>query len=201
MSESTQPPDPSPESTGPGDEEIQPFVITMPDDPASGGDWYLWAAVLALIALVAFWPAINGTFLWDDDQYVTQNRALLDACGPEGNLENSAGDDPVLSADVHGVLDRASDLGEQFAGISGGEPAAARGGGGGAVANPSAAENSRGVGGGGDLGGASAAGRIRLLDQRMQECSQRVAGARVGAVLSGIRGTSRSGVPSDELGT
>jgi tetratricopeptide (TPR) repeat protein len=81
MSESTQQPDPSPESTGGGDEEIQPFVITMPDDPASGGDWYLWAAVLALIALVAFWPAINGSFLWDDDQYVTHNHALLDASG------------------------------------------------------------------------------------------------------------------------
>jgi tetratricopeptide (TPR) repeat protein len=81
MSESMQQPDPSPGSTGPGEEEMQPFIITMPDDPASGGDWYLWAAVLALIALVAFWPAINGTFLWDDDQYVTQNRALLDPSG------------------------------------------------------------------------------------------------------------------------
>ena len=45
-------------------DEVQPFVITLPDDPASGQDWYLWAAVLALIALVAFWPAISGTFLW-----------------------------------------------------------------------------------------------------------------------------------------
>jgi len=74
MTEPTQQPEPSPE-------EMQPFVITMPDDPASGKDWYLWAAVLALIALVAFWPAINGTFLWDDDQYVTQNKALQNASG------------------------------------------------------------------------------------------------------------------------
>jgi tetratricopeptide (TPR) repeat protein len=74
MTEPTQQPEPSPE-------EMQPFVITMPDDPASGKDWYLWAAVLGLIALVAFWPAINGTFLWDDDQYVTQNKALQDASG------------------------------------------------------------------------------------------------------------------------
>ncbi len=81
MSESTQQPDPSPDSIGSSDEEMQPFVITMPDDPASGNDWYLWAAVLALLALVAFWPAINGTFLWDDDQYVTHNHALLDASG------------------------------------------------------------------------------------------------------------------------
>ena len=79
MSQPTQPTDPSPESTG--GEELQPFVITLPDDPASEKDWYLWAAVLGLIALVAFWPAINGTFLWDDDQYVSQNRALQDVSG------------------------------------------------------------------------------------------------------------------------
>ena len=82
MSDPAPKPDLSPESNG--DEEIQPFVITMPDDPSSGGDWYLWAAVLALIALVAFWPAINGTFIWDDEQYVTQNRALQ---SPQGLVE------------------------------------------------------------------------------------------------------------------
>jgi tetratricopeptide (TPR) repeat protein len=65
----------------PASEEAQPFVITLPDDPASHNDWYLWAAVMVLIALVAFWPAISGTFLWDDDQYVTQNKSLLDASG------------------------------------------------------------------------------------------------------------------------
>src|ERR1700722_19803766 len=85
MSQPPQPPDPplgsSMDSNEPGSEDVQPFVIALPDDPASGRDWYLWAAVLALIALVAFWPAISGTFLWDDDQYVTQNKALLDASG------------------------------------------------------------------------------------------------------------------------
>src|SRR5208282_2251457 len=81
MSQPALQPDPSPDSPGEGREESEPFTITMPDDPASERDWYLWAAVLALIALVAFWPAINGTFIWDDDHYVTQNRALLDASG------------------------------------------------------------------------------------------------------------------------
>jgi hypothetical protein len=81
MSDSAQQNNPSPDSPGGNGEEIQPFVITMPDDPSSGADWYLWAAVLALIALVAFWPAINGGFLWDDDQYVTHNPALVDASG------------------------------------------------------------------------------------------------------------------------
>ncbi|HEX4053236.1 MAG TPA: hypothetical protein VHX86_03130 [Tepidisphaeraceae bacterium] len=81
MSQESQPPNPPTDSNDPAMDEVQPFVITLPDDPASGQDWYLWAAVLALIALVAFWPAISGTFLWDDDQYVSQNHALLDASG------------------------------------------------------------------------------------------------------------------------
>src|SRR5580698_7072236 len=72
--------EPSPESNE--QEQAQPLIITLPDDPASKKDWYLWAAVLGLVALVAFWPAIDGTsFLWDDDQYVTQNKALDDAAG------------------------------------------------------------------------------------------------------------------------
>jgi tetratricopeptide (TPR) repeat protein len=81
MSQPPQPPNPPMDPNDPASEEAQPFVITLPDDPASRNDWYLWAAVMALIALVAFWPAISGTFLWDDDQYVTQNPALLDATG------------------------------------------------------------------------------------------------------------------------
>jgi tetratricopeptide (TPR) repeat protein len=91
MSEAEQPNSQSPDSSGannsPGDadqsqaEEAQPFAFTLPDDPNSAKDWYLWAAVLALIALVAFWPSIQGSFLWDDDRYVTQNKALIDAAG------------------------------------------------------------------------------------------------------------------------
>lgn len=81
MSPEPQSPNPPIDPNDPTQEEGQPFVVTLPDDPASGQDWYLWAAVLALIVLVAFWPAISGTFLWDDEQYVTQNHALLDAAG------------------------------------------------------------------------------------------------------------------------
>ncbi len=81
MSPEPQSPNPPIDPNDPTQEEGQPFVMTLPDDPASGQDWYLWAAVLALIVLVAFWPAISGTFLWDDEQYVTQNHALLDAAG------------------------------------------------------------------------------------------------------------------------
>jgi protein O-mannosyl-transferase len=46
------------------------FVLSLPDDPASGKDWYLWAGVLALLVFVAFFPAVSGQFLWDDDHHV-----------------------------------------------------------------------------------------------------------------------------------
>ena len=81
MSQEDQPnpsPDaPSTQAPSPHDvpeSDAQPFVITLPDDPSSGNDWYLWAGVLALLTLVAFWPAITGIFLWDDDHQITLNQ-------------------------------------------------------------------------------------------------------------------------------
>jgi tetratricopeptide (TPR) repeat protein len=53
----------------------------LPDAPDSQRDWYLWAGVLALLTMVCFWPAISGSFLWDDDHYITHNTALNDLSG------------------------------------------------------------------------------------------------------------------------
>lgn len=49
---------------------VDTFVLSLPDEPASGKDWYLWAGVLALLVLVAFLPAATGQFIWDDDHHV-----------------------------------------------------------------------------------------------------------------------------------
>lgn len=38
-------------------------------------------AALVLFALVAYLPAMQGGFVWDDDSYVTENRALRDLAG------------------------------------------------------------------------------------------------------------------------
>jgi tetratricopeptide (TPR) repeat protein len=70
--------------SNPPSDPSDPFVVTLPDDPASRRDWYLWAAVIVLLTLVAYWPAVSGKFIWDDDRYVTQNRALLDWEGFQG---------------------------------------------------------------------------------------------------------------------
>jgi tetratricopeptide (TPR) repeat protein len=61
----TPPAAPSPAESAPDDS----FVLTLPDDPASDKDWYLWAGVLALLVFVAFFPAVTGQYLWDDDRH------------------------------------------------------------------------------------------------------------------------------------
>jgi tetratricopeptide (TPR) repeat protein len=76
MSEQPQSNDASDGSSSNDSPEPQPFELTLPDDPKSQADWYLWAGVLALLALVAFWPVIQGGFIWDDEHYVTQNLSL-----------------------------------------------------------------------------------------------------------------------------
>ena len=61
----TSPNPPSPAQTA----ESESFVLTLPDDPASGKDWYLWAGVLAILVFVAFLPAATGSLVWDDDHH------------------------------------------------------------------------------------------------------------------------------------
>jgi tetratricopeptide (TPR) repeat protein len=40
-----------------------------------------WGALLVLITLAAYWPAVRGGFIWDDDAYVTGNRLLTEPGG------------------------------------------------------------------------------------------------------------------------
>jgi tetratricopeptide (TPR) repeat protein len=84
MTESNQTPGAAPPPSEPStgqDSQIQPFVLSFPDDPISYRDWGLWAGVMALLTLVAFWQSIPGYFLWDDDSYVTHNAQLLNRGG------------------------------------------------------------------------------------------------------------------------
>lgn len=37
---------------------------------------WLWGAVLFLVTVWAYWPAVHAGFVWDDDDYVTHNRNL-----------------------------------------------------------------------------------------------------------------------------
>src|ERR1700736_1756349 len=39
------------------------------------------AAGLLLLTLVVYAPAVRGSFLWDDDAYITRNETLKDAHG------------------------------------------------------------------------------------------------------------------------
>ena len=45
--------------------------------------WPPWVALLILVSLIflVYWPAIHGGFIWDDDDYVTNNPLLIEPDG------------------------------------------------------------------------------------------------------------------------
>jgi tetratricopeptide (TPR) repeat protein len=51
----------------------------------AGGDWLgrplVFYGLLAALAVLAYLPALRAGFIWDDDSYVTENRALRDLAG------------------------------------------------------------------------------------------------------------------------
>src|SRR5580693_4811846 len=52
------------------------LVITFPDESSHPKDMLLWAGVLVLLTLVAYWPGTDGKFLWNDDVNVAKNALL-----------------------------------------------------------------------------------------------------------------------------
>ena len=62
--------------------EAAPMEWVTPAAAVSWRDRLLWAGVLVLLAAVAYSPALQGTFIWDDDHYVYQNTAVT-----EGGLD------------------------------------------------------------------------------------------------------------------
>jgi protein O-mannosyl-transferase len=56
--------------------------ITKSASPSCNRDW-LFSLLLIAATLVAYWPAMHGGFIWDDDAYVTKNLALQSVRGLE----------------------------------------------------------------------------------------------------------------------
>jgi protein O-mannosyl-transferase len=48
------------------DPSADSLVLTLPDESSSLRDIALWAGMLVLLALVAYWPATEGQFIWID---------------------------------------------------------------------------------------------------------------------------------------
>jgi protein O-mannosyl-transferase len=71
----------SPENPEADSPPADSLVITYPDDSSNPKDMALWAGVLVLLALVAYWPATDGKFVWNDDANVTRNVLLLEPGG------------------------------------------------------------------------------------------------------------------------
>src|SRR5436190_3913526 len=55
--------------------------LSFPDDARTPRDRWMWRGVLLLLVLVAYSPAIQGGFIWDDPRHVTDNKALRSADG------------------------------------------------------------------------------------------------------------------------
>ena len=83
----------SPDVVPPPDAAEQ-LELKLPDESAAWKDVGLWAGVLVLLTLVAYWPATAGRFQWLDDRAVAENR-LLAAPGGLGYVWQGRWSDPA----------------------------------------------------------------------------------------------------------
>src|SRR5580704_16518918 len=83
MSSAPNPPNRPENNSAPSTLEAEPFVMALPDDASSRQDWLLWAGVLCLLVFVVFFPAVSGTYLWDDDHHpgIIPNFSTLSGLG------------------------------------------------------------------------------------------------------------------------
>lgn len=76
MTEINDTPLPPEPDSNPDAEPVDPFVFSLPGQAENAREQSLWAAVLLLLVLVAYWPATTGKFIWDDNRYVSANKLL-----------------------------------------------------------------------------------------------------------------------------
>jgi hypothetical protein len=48
----------------------------MPENALRRALPFIGGAILVLGVFAAYWPAMHGEFVWDDDLHVTENRTL-----------------------------------------------------------------------------------------------------------------------------
>jgi len=70
----------TPEETTSPENETVPMQWTLPS-AAGPRERPLWWALLLLLTLVAYVPAIRSNFIWDDNRHVTENKNLRDTQG------------------------------------------------------------------------------------------------------------------------
>ncbi len=67
-------------SAKPQSRALPPASAGVPAGRITGRDWIAWLLPVAAV-LIAFWPALSGGFIWDDDAHVIANPCIV---GPQG---------------------------------------------------------------------------------------------------------------------
>ncbi len=52
------------------------LVIVLPDESSTQKDIAMWASVLVILTLIAYWPVTDAKFIWNDGENVAQNYLL-----------------------------------------------------------------------------------------------------------------------------
>jgi tetratricopeptide (TPR) repeat protein len=61
--------------------DAQKLVLSSPEDASTLKDLVLWAGLILVAVLTVYSPALRGTFVWDDNRHVAENRNLRDMAG------------------------------------------------------------------------------------------------------------------------
>jgi tetratricopeptide (TPR) repeat protein len=59
---------PTPPADAANTDAADQLELKLPDESSAPKDLALWAGVLVLLTLIAYWPATDGSFLWRDDR-------------------------------------------------------------------------------------------------------------------------------------
>ncbi len=87
-------PTPTDPATGPAADPSEQLELKLPDESDGWKDLALWAGVLVLLSLVAYWPSANGPFQWLDGRAVAGDR-LLAIPGGMGDVWAGRWQDPA----------------------------------------------------------------------------------------------------------
>jgi hypothetical protein len=129
----------------------------------------IFAVVLAAVTILAYRPAWQGGFLWDDDDYISQQRIINCAARLAADLVFARFPVAVFPAHLQHISHRARVVGPEHDWLSLGEPSASCWQCSSGMGGAGAVRSTRLVVGCGNFCATSSAGRVSGMDYRTQE--------------------------------